>query len=64
MITFGRNGRSQSPECASKYRLSVFSNTQYKPRDGSHDFRNDAEPGDVFELTIKKTKSGNPDLKS
>jgi hypothetical protein len=47
-----------------KYRLSVFSSTQYKPRDGSHDFRNDAEPGDTFELTTKKTKSGNPDLKS
>lgn len=48
----------------SKYRLSVFSNTRYKPRDGSHDFRNDAEPGELFELTTKKTKSGNPDLKS
>ena len=48
----------------SKYRLSVFSNSQYKPRDGSHDFRNDAEPGDIFELTTKKTKSGNPDFKS
>jgi hypothetical protein len=47
-----------------QYRLSVFSGTRYKPRDGSHDFRNDAEPGDLFELTTKKTKGGNPDLKS
>jgi hypothetical protein len=47
-----------------QYRLSVFSSTRYKPRDGSHDFRNDAEPGDLFELTTTKTKSGNPDLKS
>jgi hypothetical protein len=48
----------------SKYRLSVFSRTRYKPRDDSHDFHNDAKPGEVFELTTKKTKTGNPDLKS
>jgi hypothetical protein len=48
----------------SKYRLSVFSGTRYSPRDGSHDFRNDAEPGELFELTTKKTKAGNPDLRS
>jgi hypothetical protein len=48
----------------SKYRLSVFSRNRYKPRDDSHDFRHDAEPGDLFELTTKKTKNGNPDLKS
>jgi hypothetical protein len=47
-----------------KYWLSVFSRNGYKPRDNSHDFRNDAEPGDVFELTTRKTKSGNPDLTS
>jgi hypothetical protein len=47
-----------------KYRLSVFSHNRYKPRDDSHDFRNDAEPGELFELTTKKTKNGNPDLKS
>jgi hypothetical protein len=47
-----------------QYRLSVLSGTRYKPRDGSHDFRHDAAPGDVFELTTKKTKNGNPDLKS
>jgi hypothetical protein len=47
-----------------KYRLSVFSSTRYKPRDGSHDFRNDAEAGELFALTTKKTKTGNPDLKS
>jgi hypothetical protein len=29
-----------------------------------HDFRNDAEPGDLFEFTTNKTKNGNPDLKS
>ena len=47
-----------------QYRLSVLSGTRYKPRDGSHDFKNDAAPGDVFELTTKKTKTGNLDLKS
>lgn len=49
---------------AGKYRLSVFSSTRYRPRDGSHDFRNDAEPGELFELTTRKTRNGNPDLKS
>ena len=47
-----------------KYRLSVFSRNGYRPRDDSHDFRNDAEPGEKFELSTKKTKNGNPDLKS
>ncbi len=42
----------------------MFSGSRYKPRDGSHDFKNDAAPGDLFELTTKKTKNGNPDLKS
>jgi hypothetical protein len=42
----------------------VFSNSQYKPRDGSHDFRHDANPGDLFELTTTKTKAGNPNLLS
>ena len=51
-------------ETGKQYRLSVFSGTRYKPRDGSHDFKNDAAPGDVFELTTNKTKNGNPDLKS
>ena len=32
--------------------------------DGSHDFKNDAESGDVFELKTKKTKSGKPNLLS
>jgi hypothetical protein len=47
-----------------KYWLSVFSRNNYKPRDNGHDFRNDAEPGDLFEFTTNKTKNGNPDLKS
>jgi hypothetical protein len=47
-----------------QYRLSVFSRNGYKPRDHSHDFCNDAEPGELFELTTTKTKTGNPDLKS
>jgi len=47
-----------------KYWLSVFSRDDYKPRDESHDFRNDAEPGDLFELTTNKTKGGFPNLKS
>lgn len=42
----------------------MFSSSHYKPRDGSHDFRNDAEPGELFALTTKKTKKGNPDLTS
>jgi len=52
------------PATGRKYRLSVFSRNGYRPRDDSHDFRNDAEPGELFELTTKKTKNGNPDLKS
>jgi len=47
-----------------KYWLSVFSHNAYKPRDESHDFRNDAEPGDLFEFTTNKTKAGYPNLKS
>jgi hypothetical protein len=47
-----------------KYWLSVFSRDNYKPRDKGHDFRNDAEPGDLFEFTTNKTKGGYPNLKS
>lgn len=47
-----------------KFWLSVFSRHDYKPRDNSHDFRHDAEPGDLFELTTNKTKGGYPNLQS
>lgn len=47
-----------------KCSLSVFSRDSYKPRDKGHDFRNDAEPGDLFEFTTNKTKGGYPNLKS
>jgi hypothetical protein len=48
-----------------KYWFSVFSRNRYRPRDNGHDFMNDAQPGDVFELTTQKTKkTGNPDLVS
>jgi hypothetical protein len=47
-----------------KYWFSVFHTYQYRPRDGGHDFKNDAESGDMFELKTKKTKSGNPNLLS
>ncbi len=51
-------------ETGEKFWFSVFSRNRYRPRDDSHDFQNDAEPGDLFTLTTKKTKSGNPDLTS
>jgi hypothetical protein len=51
-------------ETGKKYRLSVFSRTGYRPGDNSHDFRNAADPADLFELTTNKTKTRNPDLKS
>jgi hypothetical protein len=48
-----------------QYWFSVFHRNGYRPRDNGHDFKNDAEPGDVFELTTRKTKKmGNPDLVS
>src|SRR5277367_6010175 len=47
-----------------RYWFSVFSRNDYRARDGGDSFKTDAEPGDVFELTTKKTASGNPDLKS
>jgi len=47
-----------------KCSLLVFSLYDYRPPDKSHDFRNDAEPGDLFEFTTNKTKSGYPNLKS
>jgi hypothetical protein len=45
-----------------KAQLSVFSRNRYCPGDNGHDFLNDAEPGDTFELTTKKTRFGNPYL--
>ena len=42
----------------------LFSRNDYKPRDNGHDFRNDAEPGDLFEFTTSKTKGGYPNLQS
>jgi len=47
-----------------KYWFSVFHASSYKPPDGSLDFKNEAEPGDVFSLTTRRTKSGNPSLQS
>ena len=47
-----------------KYWLSIFSRNNYRPRDDSHDLRNDAEPGDLFEFITSKTKGGYPNLKS
>jgi hypothetical protein len=49
-------------ETGRKYWLSVFFETGYRARENGYDFRNDAMPGDVFELTTKKTKSGKPSL--
>jgi hypothetical protein len=52
------------PTTGAQYWLSVFSRDNYKPRDKGHDFRNDAEAGDVFEFTTNKTKGGYPNLQS
>jgi hypothetical protein len=46
-----------------KYWFSVFHREGYRSRDGQ-DFRDDAEPGDVFELTTGKNKTGSPRLLS
>ena len=45
-----------------KYWFSVWHRDGYGPRKGGHDFKRDAEPGDLFELTTKKTKGDNPNL--
>jgi hypothetical protein len=41
-----------------KYWLSVWHRDAYNPRGGGLDFKYAAEPGEVFELTTKKTKAG------
>jgi hypothetical protein len=51
-------------ETGRKYWLSVFFDNGYKARDGGHDFRHDANPGDVFELTTEKTRGGKPKLQA
>jgi hypothetical protein len=41
--------------------LSVFWNDAFKPRDGSFDFRNEGNSGDLFTLTTTHNpKTGNP----
>ena len=45
-----------------KYWFSVWHRNAYNPRNGGLDFKREAEPGDLFELTTKKTKNGNPNL--
>jgi hypothetical protein len=45
-----------------RYWFSVWHRDSYTPRKGGVDFKRDAEPGDVFELTTKKSKDGNPNL--
>jgi hypothetical protein len=45
--------------------LSVFWNDDFKPRDGSFDFKNDGYPGEFFILTTAHApKTGNPVFKS
>jgi hypothetical protein len=46
-----------------QYWFSAFNRNGYRARVGGDSFRN-AATGDVFELTTKKTKKGNPDLRS
>lgn len=45
-------------ETGEKYGLSVFWRDGYRTRDRKINFRDDAEPGDVFEVTIEPTKTG------
>jgi hypothetical protein len=45
-----------------RYWFSVWHSSGYGPRKGGHDFKRDAEAGDLFELTTKHTKGGNPEL--
>ena len=48
-----------------KYWLSVFWNDDFKPRDGSFDFKNAGDPGDVFVLTTTHAeKTGHPVFQS
>jgi hypothetical protein len=51
-------------ETGAKYWLSVFHNDRYKAHDGSLDFKDEAEPGEVFILTTRRSKTGNPVLQS
>jgi len=51
-------------DTGAKYWFSVFHGERYKPRDGSVDFKNEAEPGETFSLTTSHTKTGNPVLQS
>jgi hypothetical protein len=48
-------------ESRQKYWLSVFWDNGYRTNNGQ-DFRHDAEPGDLFELTTGRTKTGKPKL--
>jgi hypothetical protein len=47
-----------------RYQIRRLIGSHYMPTDRSHDFHHDAAAGDVFELTIKRTVNGYPDLKS
>ena len=48
------------PATGAKYWLSVFSRNGYRPRDESHDLRNDAEPGDCSSSPPAKPKPAIP----
>jgi hypothetical protein len=45
-----------------KHWISVWHLNKYNPRKGGLNFKSDAEPGELFELTTKTTKNGNTNL--
>lgn len=45
-----------------KHWISVWHCDAYLPRNGGVNFKYDAEPGELFELTTKTTKKGNSNL--
>ncbi len=45
-------------ETGEKYSLSVFWHDGYRARDGKINFRDNGEAGEIYELTVKPTRSG------
>jgi hypothetical protein len=51
-------------ETGSKYCISVFKPSYYKPEDGGFPFRAKGQPGELFELETAETRTGRTKLLS